>query len=124
MRVKLAAVALLPALAACTMTPVSQGPVDCYSAVDATRYNHLYLQLDVGGSYSVRLLGDITVWGTATGQWTVSGSQISLQPIQADGQLVGFAPTLYRNPDGSLSLPKGSLPFSGWSRLAASGCGP
>ena len=124
MRVKLAAVALLPALAACTTAPVSQGPVDCYSAVDATRYNHLHLQLDVGGSYSVRLVGDITVWGTATGQWTAAGTQISLQPSQADGQLVGFAPTLHRNGDGSLSLPKGSLPFSGWSRLAASGCGP
>jgi hypothetical protein len=124
MRIVSVVVILIVALSACAAIRAPSEPASCYSAQDATRYNHLYLRLESNGRYSVKLVGDVGTWGTTSGQWTTSGTTVSLQPTQADGRLTGFAPTLRKDPDGSLSLPAGSLPFRDWSPLAASGCGP
>ena len=124
MRIIPAVAAVVFALSGCSTTRTGPALANCYSAQDATRYNHLYLRLDPSGSYSAKLVGDIAIWGTAGGHWVVSGNGIALKTDKAEGRLVGFAPTLHRQSDDSLSLPKGSLPFPEWSPLTESGCGP
>jgi hypothetical protein len=120
MRPALAAPLLLAALAACSTTPVSSALPECYSAEDASRYNHLYLQLGVDGAYAADVAGDISMRGSASGRWFASGMIITLRPDHASGLLAGFAPDLRRNNDGTLSLPGGLLPFPGWSPLRPS----
>ena len=113
---------LIPLLAGChTVTTLS--PVGCYSAGDASRYNHLYLQLSEDRTFSLRLVGDITIWGAATGQWSISDGHITLQ-TGSTGVLTSPATSLSRRDDSSLVLPDGSVRFSGWSPLRPSQCEP
>ena len=72
---KFIAVALVLLCSSCKVAPFRVAADTCYDASDATRYNSLLLRLSPAGSYDARIQGDIGIWGSSKGNWTMASPQ-------------------------------------------------
>ena len=119
MRKFLAALAIV-SLSACATTSFPANPTGCYSAGDSSRYVHFYLQLSADGTFNARLKNHMTDYQVTNGRWSVAGHEIALQASEPSAALKSMSTALTWNRDGTLTLPKGSVSFSGWSPLTPS----
>jgi hypothetical protein len=111
-------------LSACATTSFPASPVGCYSAGDATTYVHFYLQLSSEGTFRARLKNHMADYQTTNGHWSETGNKIVLHASEPNDALTSTSTALTRNRGGTLTLPKGSVSFSGWSPLTPSSCEP
>lgn len=84
-----ASLTCVAALSACAATPV-RPLVDvlpgCYRASDGLHYNAKQVQLKPDHTYYAEHQGDITLWGSGTGQWRVEDNTVVFSPDHVDGQ--------------------------------------
>ena len=119
---KFTAVLALASLFACATNWFPVSLAGCYSAGDASRYVHFYLQLSSDGTFNARLKNHMTDYQATNGHWSVAVNKIVLQASEPNAALTSMSTALTQNRNGTLTLPKGSVSFSGWSPLTPSSC--
>ena len=111
-------------VSACATRPFSVSPTGCYSAGDATRYVHFSLELSPNQTFKARLRIHASDYGATSGHWSLEGNKIVLVAGKPNEALKHATAALPWHQNGTLSIPDGSVPFSGFKPLTPSKCEP
>jgi hypothetical protein len=120
-----ASLTFVAALAGCAATPARQVvdvPPGCYRANDESRYDAKQVALKADHTYYAEHQGDITLWGSGTGEWHVEGNKVVFSPDHVDGQSpLPESLIVERGAQGvALRIPKGGILWK--APLSATSC--
>jgi hypothetical protein len=94
---------LILGCATASYQPIAVDIDHCYSSTDGVRYNHLYLHLQSGGTYQIKLQGDIGTPREASGTWEQERETIRLSQTSTK-YLIAFPSHFQIQRSGSLKF--------------------